>query len=80
MDAHYHYPKEQGRAFYENFTNVAADLDKCYSTDLITARARNGSPTTAAPIPTSRFSSISASPLRTPSSMFRPAPIRPAAG
>ena len=38
--AHYHYPKEQERVFYENFTNIAADLDKCYSTDLITARSK----------------------------------------
>jgi arylsulfatase A-like enzyme len=40
LDAHYHYPKEQGRAFYENFNNVAANLDKCYSTDLSVARAK----------------------------------------
>jgi len=40
LDAHYHYPKEQGRAFYENFTNIANDLDKCYSTDLSTARTK----------------------------------------
>ncbi len=40
LDAHYHYPKEQGRAFYENFDNVAANLDKCYSTDLAAARAK----------------------------------------
>jgi arylsulfatase A-like enzyme len=40
VDAHYHYPKEQGRAFYENFTNVASNLDKCYSTDLSVARAK----------------------------------------
>lgn len=38
--AHYHYPKEQDRVFYENFTNIAADLDKCYSTDLITGRSK----------------------------------------
>jgi arylsulfatase A-like enzyme len=40
IDAHYHYPKEQGRAYYENFTNIAASLDKCYSTDLSVARAK----------------------------------------
>ncbi len=39
-DAHYHYPKEQGRRFYDNFTDIAADLDKCYSTDLITGRSK----------------------------------------
>jgi arylsulfatase A-like enzyme len=39
-DAHYHYPKEQGRRFYENFTDIAADLDKCYSTDLTTGRSK----------------------------------------
>lgn len=38
--AHYHYPQEQGAAFYENFTNIAADLEKCYSTDLVAARAK----------------------------------------
>ena len=38
--AHYHYPKEQGRVFYENSTDVAASLDKCYSTDLITGRSK----------------------------------------
>lgn len=40
LDAHFHYPKEQGRAFYENFTNIADQLDKCYSTDLTAARAK----------------------------------------
>ena len=40
LDAHYHYPKEQGRAFLENFTNIADDLDKCYSTDLSTAKTK----------------------------------------
>ena len=39
-DAHHHYPKEQGRPYYENFTNVADDLDKCYSTDLATAKTK----------------------------------------
>ncbi len=40
IDAHYHYPKEQGRAYYENFTNIVDQLDKCYSTDLATARTK----------------------------------------
>ena len=40
LDAHYHYPKEQGRAYYDGFNNIAADLDKCYSTDLATARTK----------------------------------------
>jgi len=40
LDAHFHYPKEQGRAYYENFADVAATLDKCYSTDLATARTK----------------------------------------
>jgi arylsulfatase A-like enzyme len=39
-DAHHHYPKEQGRAYYENFTNIVDDLNKCYSTDLATARSK----------------------------------------
>jgi arylsulfatase A-like enzyme len=40
LDAHYHYPKEQGRAYYENFTNISDQLDKSYSTDLATARSK----------------------------------------
>ena len=40
LDAHYHYPKEQGRVFYENFNEISDDLDKCYSTDLATARTK----------------------------------------
>ncbi|MFN3407789.1 MAG: sulfatase-like hydrolase/transferase [Limisphaerales bacterium] len=40
LDAHYHYPKETGADVYDNFANVSADLDKCYSTDLLTARAK----------------------------------------
>lgn len=39
-DAHHHYPKEQGRPYYENFTNIVSDLDKCYSTDIATARTK----------------------------------------
>lgn len=46
---HYHYPKEnpakddQGRstAIYENETDITASLDKAYSTDLYTARAKD---------------------------------------
>lgn len=41
LDAHYHYPKEQNRAFYEDFNDIRSSLDKCYSTDLITARAKD---------------------------------------
>ena len=40
LDAHYHYPKEQGRDYFENFTSIVDDLDKCYSTDLATARTK----------------------------------------
>lgn len=39
-DAHLHYPKEEGAQIHEGFTDVTAQLDKCYSTDLITARAK----------------------------------------
>lgn len=39
-DAHYHYPKEFNQRMYENFDLVTADLDKAYSTDLFTARAK----------------------------------------
>lgn len=39
-DAHYHYPKETGANVYDGTTDVVANLDKCYSTDLIAARAK----------------------------------------
>ena len=43
-DGHEHYPKEgkyRGvKEVYENYTNVTADLDKCYTADLWTARAK----------------------------------------
>lgn len=38
--AHYHYPKEFNQPFYENFTIITPQLDKAYSTDLFTARAK----------------------------------------
>ena len=40
LDAHHHYPKEQGHEYYEGFTNIVSNLDKCYSTDLATTRAK----------------------------------------
>ena len=48
LSGHYHYPRENGgtddqgqpTGVHENFTNVTAGLDKCYSTDLFTARAK----------------------------------------
>lgn len=48
LSGHYHYPKENGgtdnqgqpTGVHENYTNVTAALDKCYSTDLFTARAK----------------------------------------
>ena len=51
IDGHEHYPKEQiyfadqaalrGPArIWDNFTDVSAGLDKCYTTDLFTARAK----------------------------------------
>lgn len=39
-DAHLHYPKEEGAEIHDGFTDITAQLDKCYSTDLITARAK----------------------------------------
>ena len=40
-DAHRHYPTETGMNVYEDFTDVGTQLDKCYSTDLWTARAKD---------------------------------------
>jgi len=43
-DGHEHYPKEGiyrgSKEVYENRTNIADDLDKCYTTDLFTAAAK----------------------------------------
>ena len=43
-DGHEHYPKEGiyrgSKEVYENRTNIAQDLDKCYTTDLWTAAAK----------------------------------------
>ena len=39
-DSHYHYPKEFNQSVYENFTRITPQLDKAYSTDLFTARAK----------------------------------------
>ena len=48
LSGHFHYPKEtpgtddqgQPTGVFENYTNVTAGLDKCYSTDLFAARAK----------------------------------------
>lgn len=44
IDGHEHYPKEGvyrgSKEVYENRTNIAPDLDKCYTTDLWTAAAK----------------------------------------
>jgi arylsulfatase A-like enzyme len=37
---HMHYPKEDRKALYDGMNEVAADYDKCYTTDLFTARAK----------------------------------------
>lgn len=37
---HAHYPKEDGKKLFEDATDVVADYDKCYTTDLFTARAK----------------------------------------
>ncbi|WP_075090982.1 sulfatase-like hydrolase/transferase [Haloferula sp. BvORR071] len=39
-DGHLHYPKEEGAQVHDGFTDVTAQLDKCYSTDLLTAQAK----------------------------------------
>lgn len=40
LDSHYHYPKEFSQNLYDGFTEITPALDKCYSTDLWTARAK----------------------------------------
>lgn len=40
LDGHLHYPKEDGGHVYDNFAEITTNLDKCYSTDLFTARAK----------------------------------------
>jgi arylsulfatase A-like enzyme len=40
VDGHFHYPKEDKIELWENDREVSADLDKCYTTDLFTARAK----------------------------------------
>lgn len=40
LDGHYHYPKENGRPLYDGTNEVSGQLDKCYTTDLWTARAK----------------------------------------
>jgi arylsulfatase A-like enzyme len=37
---HAHYPKEDDKALYDGYTEVGAQFDKCYTTDLFTARAK----------------------------------------
>lgn len=39
-DGHFHYPKEDNREVWENDHEVSSDLDKCYTADLWTARAK----------------------------------------
>ncbi len=41
MNGHFHYPKEDGQPVWDGFaTNLNSGLDKCYTTDLWTARAK----------------------------------------
>ena len=40
IDGHFHYPKEDGREVWHNDREIAADLDKCYTSDLWTAQAK----------------------------------------
>jgi arylsulfatase A-like enzyme len=37
---HLHYPKENGKPLYDGWKEVSAQYDKCYTTDLFTARAK----------------------------------------
>ena len=37
---HWHYPKEDGQALLDDETDVATNFDRCYTTDLFTARAK----------------------------------------
>ena len=37
---HWHYPKEDGQLLLDGETDVATDFDRCYTTDLFTARAK----------------------------------------
>lgn len=39
-DGHAHYPKEDGKEVWDGHTEISAQLDKCYTTDLFTARAK----------------------------------------
>ncbi|MEN8662288.1 MAG: sulfatase-like hydrolase/transferase [Lentimonas sp.] len=39
-DGHRHYPKEDGSHILDNTTDVTADYDACYTTDLFTARTK----------------------------------------
>ncbi len=38
-DGHFHYPKENRKPVWDAHTDVSAQLDKCYTSDLFTARA-----------------------------------------
>ena len=40
VDGHAHYPKEDGKEVWENEEEISAKLDKSYTTDLFTARAK----------------------------------------
>ena len=40
VDGHFHYPKEDKIEVWENNREVSGDLDKCYTADLFTARAK----------------------------------------
>ncbi len=37
---HWHYPKEDGQSLFEDESDVVANFDRCYTTDLFTARAK----------------------------------------
>tara|TARA_R100000027_G_scaffold5589_1_gene4578 strand:+ start:24300 stop:27671 length:3372 start_codon:yes stop_codon:yes gene_type:complete len=39
-DGHFHYPETNNRPYYDGFTDIHTQLDKSYSTDLTTARAK----------------------------------------
>jgi len=53
-DGHDHYPKEaiysnRSKQCYDGTNNITPKLDKCYTADLFTARAKSGSPTSIRP-------------------------------
>jgi arylsulfatase A-like enzyme len=55
LDGHYHYPETTNRPVYNGRTDIRTQLDKCYSTDLFTARAKKWIVDQVAASPTQPF-------------------------